>query len=60
MNYVGLFTALDLASEYNQLTIKEKNRHKKAFITRDSFFEFNAVLFESVNTPFSFQDAMAY
>ncbi|KRH92478.1 putative LTR retrotransposon, partial [Pseudoloma neurophilia] len=53
-----IFSSLDMEAGYNQVLIREKDRFKTAFITRDALLEFNRLPFGLVNAPFTFQKIM--
>lgn len=53
-----VFSVLDMTSGYMQLPIKEKDRHKSAFLCPDGLFEFNRGSFGMKNMPGAFQRMM--
>lgn len=55
-----VFSALDLESEYNQIPVCERDKHKTAFITRDGLFEWRMMLFGLINAPYTFQRIMTH
>lgn len=52
------FSALDLESGYNQIPVKEEDKYKTAFITRDGLFEWIKMPFRLINAPYTFQRIM--
>src|SRR5436190_23751371 len=52
------FTSLDLASEYWQVEMKEENKSKIAFITKNRIYEFNVIPFSLYNASETFQECM--
>ncbi|GBG73094.1 hypothetical protein CBR_g12810 [Chara braunii] len=52
------FSKIDLKSEYDQIAIRPKDRHKTAFQTRYGLYEFVAMPFGLCNAPGTFQHAM--
>ena len=52
------YTSIDLKAGFHQLEVKEEDKFKTAFITRDGHFEFNKMPMGLVNSPFTFQKFM--
>ena len=52
------YSTLDLQSGYFQLKVKEEDRPKTAFVTRDGLFEFLVMPFGLCNAPSTFERAM--
>ena len=61
MNFLGnthWFSSMNLTSGYWQIKMKEKNKPKTVFISREELFEFNLIPFEFYNVSATFQYAM--
>ena len=52
------FSAIDLASAYNQVEVSPSDRHKTAFTTSMGFVEYNHMPFRLCNAPSLFQKLM--
>ena len=52
------FSAIDLASAYNQVEVHPDDRHKTAFTTPMGLFEYNWMAFGLCNAPATFQRMM--
>ena len=52
------FSAIDLASAYNQVEVHPDDRHKTAFTTPMGLFEYNRMPFGLCNVPALFQKLM--
>jgi len=61
LNQMGgsrIFSAMDLAQGYNQIPIKEEDRHKTAFNTKYGHYEWNVMPFGLCNSPATFTNAL--
>ena len=52
------FSAIDLASAYNQVEVHPTDRHKTAFTTPMGMYEYNQMPFSLCNAPGTFQRLM--
>ena len=52
------FSSMDLTSGYWQIKMKEEDKPKTAFISRQGLFKFNVIPFGLCNTPATFQRTM--
>ena len=53
-----MFTKVDIRWGYNNIHIKEGNKHKAAFITNQGLFEPTVMFFGLTNSPATFQTMM--
>ena len=58
LSKASIFTKIDLRWEYNNVHIKEENKWKTAFITRQGLFEATVMYFGFSNTLAIFQSIM--
>lgn len=56
----NIYSSLDMEAGYHQVRIKEEDKEKTGFITRQGVFEFNKLPFGLVNAPFTFQKIMNF
>jgi hypothetical protein len=52
------FSAIDLISDYWQLPMRDSDKEKTAFITKEGTFQFNTMPFGLSTAPASFQGLM--
>ena len=53
-----IFSKIDLRTGFYQILIKEKDRHKTAFITSEGLFEYNVLAMGLCNSPGVFMELM--
>jgi len=58
LSKVSIFTKIDLRWGYNNVYIKEGNKWKIVFITRQGLFEATVIYFGFSNAPVTFQSIM--
>ena len=54
LTHAMIFSKIDLSQGYHQVTIKAKDKHKAAFISRFGLFEWNVLPFGLCNAPSTF------
>jgi len=58
LSKASIFTKIDLRWKYNNIHIKEGDKWKTAFITRQDLFEATVMYFGFSNAPVTFQSMM--
>ena len=58
LSKVSIFTKIDLRWGYNNVRIREEDKWKTAFITRQGLFEATVMYFGFSNAPATFQNMM--
>jgi len=58
LSKASIFTKIDLRWEYNNVRIRERDKWKMVFITRQGLFEVTVMYFGFSNTPATFQSMM--
>ena len=53
-----IFSIMDVESAYNQVNVKEVDRYKTAFYTREGIYQWRKMPFGLINAPFTFQRIM--